>query len=137
MVAMNLIDIISVANADIENVRKGSLLIDCNDLPELPTLSGLRSYMGNSEEVQLHYRRSVPHTKALIANAVDSILEQRKRFVAFYSNDGTYRSPAVACLVADELCQLGHRVYVTHLKVNVPSEELTPVRDKWGYDAGW
>jgi hypothetical protein len=133
---MNLIDIISISDKDIENTRKGSVIVDCNFLPELAPLSGLRAYMGNSDEVQLYYK-SIPQARAVLKTSVDYVAVEHRRFLAFASKNGEYRSPSMATIVANELCQLGYRVFLTHFKISVAAEELTPPRDRWGYDAGW
>lgn len=128
-----MIEIISIADNDLANLRSGTLTFDCNVLPELEPLSSLRRCLGHEEAVQMRYGKT-PAGRTLVREAMSRIQESNARFVAFHSEHGLFRSPAIAALVGNEMCELGNRVFMTHLKLPVASEELVPVRRTWGYD---
>lgn len=126
-----MIDVVSISDDQIDLVKDKGLIIVCNQLPELTPLSHLRTYLGNSEEVVNFYKGTTLGRKS-VAECVRMIEEENPNLVAFTSEHGLYRSPAMADLVAQELCELGHRVLLSHYKLAVPAEELVPTRRSWG-----
>lgn len=126
-----MIDIISISDDQTDLVKDRGLIIVCGQLPELPPLSHLRKYLGNSEEV-VNFYKSTTLGRQSVAKCVEMIEEENANLVAFSSEHGLYRSPAMAYLVAQELCELGHRVLLSHYKLPVPAEELVPTRRSWG-----
>jgi hypothetical protein len=126
-----MIEIFSIAGTNVSKIRGGTVLFDCSELPELPPLSALRQEHGNHELLVRHYSR-MPAGRNLIYQSVGRIVDEKIRFAAFVSEHGQYRSPAIATAVGQELCDRGCRIYLTHVNVNVPSEELVPIRRTWG-----
>lgn len=129
-----MIELISIADADIENASERTVLVDCNGLPVIDPLSTLHREHGNDQRVLLHYKGMII-ARRLVREWVGDIETKGLRFVAFHSERGLYRGPAIATLVGQELCDRGHRVFLTHLRLPVVSEELVPTRKVWGYDA--
>lgn len=129
-----MIEIISIADSDMSNAREGTVFVDCNGLPVIDPLSGLHREHGNDQRVLMYYKGMIIGRK-LVREWVGKITTEHIRFIAFHSERGLYRSPAIATLVGQELCDRGNRVFLTHLKLPVVSEELVPARRTWGYDA--
>ena len=126
-----MIDAVSISDNQVELVQDKGLLINWNELTPLPSLSSLRRLHGNSEEVVSYYKRTTAGLR-ILKTALRLIDDAKPRFVAFHSEEGLYRSPAMADLVAQELCELGYRVLLSHYRLPVPAEELIPTRRSWG-----
>jgi hypothetical protein len=127
-----VIDIVSISDKQAELVRDRGTIIVCNSLPELQPHSYLRPYLGNSESIISFYVNSYKEVRKMRELAVGMIESSNPRFVAFQSERGEYRSPMMATIVGQELCERGHRVLLSHYSLAVPAEELVPTRRSWG-----
>lgn len=130
-----LIDIGSIAwdGTSPINVHNRCTLVDCNTLP-----LGPENVDGTDPMVLAHLIASGIQFRRFTEEWINTIVQDELDFVLFASNNGTFRSVAVAEVVAKELAATGKfDVILTHRELHIPSKTINrAIKDDKYYDHG-